>query len=219
MENMKEFITKALVGETLGQSWMAISKKIMEDGYDARYDGAPIKEIACATLVTLKPDPEDAFIKNHGDSEWLAWMHENFFSFEKVRELGDAASYATRLFNYADSGRDQIQWAADRLIKDKEARSATITTFQTLTDTTYIPCISLLDFWIPKEELELIVYAHSLDFGKKAYGNLIELATLQKTVAEKVGCPAGKLVIYVKTAHIYEPEWDYMRELIRNSEC
>ncbi len=145
-------------------------------------------------------------------------MHENFFSFTKVRELGDAASYATRLFNYSDSGRDQIQWVADRLNKDEEARSATITTFQTLTDTTYIPCISLLDFWIPKEELELIVYAHGLDFGKKAYGNLIELATLQKTVAEKVDCPVGKLIIYVKTAHIYKPEWDDMNDLIRNSD-
>ena len=108
-KNLKEPITNQLVGATLGESWMAISKRIMEDGYSARYDGAPIKEIACSTLVTLKPDPEDAFIQSHGDAEWLAWMHENFFSFEKVRELGDAASYATRLFNYADSGRDQIQ--------------------------------------------------------------------------------------------------------------
>ena len=215
---MTESIKNLFVSETLGQSWMAISKQIMKDGYPARYDGAPIKEIANSTLVTLKPDPEDSFIKLHGDPEWLAWMHENFFSFTKVRELGDAASYATRLFNYSDSGRDQIQWVAERLKKDKDARSATITTFQTLTDTTYIPCISLLDFWIPKEELELVVYAHSLDFGKKAYGNLIELATLQKTVAEKVDCSVGKLIIYVKTAHIYKPEWDYMNDLFRNSD-
>jgi len=215
---MKESITNQLVSETLGQSWMAISRKIMKDGYPAKYDGAQIKEIANSTLVTLKPNPADPFIKIHGDPDWLEWMHENFFSFKKVRELGHAASYATRLFNYSESGRDQIQWVADRLNNDKEARSATITTFQTLTDTSYIPCISLLDFWIPKEELELIVYAHSLDFGKKAYGNLVELATLQKTVAEKVGYPVGKLIIYVKTAHIYEPEWDYMHDLIRNSD-
>jgi thymidylate synthase len=215
---MKESIKNIFVSETLGLSWMAISKQIMKDGYPARYDGAPIKEIANSTLVTLKPDSEDSFIKLHGDPEWLAWMHENFFSFTKVRELGDAASYATRLFNYSDSGRDQIQWVVERLKKDKDARSATITTFQTLTDTTYIPCISLLDFWIPKEELELVVYAHSLDFGKKAYGNLIELATLQKTVAEKVDCSVGKLIIYVKTAHIYKPEWDYMNDLFQNSD-
>ena len=215
---MTESIKNLFVSETLGQSWMAISKQIMKDGYLARYDGAPIKEIAYSTLVTQKPDPDDSFIKLHGDPEWLAWMHENFFSFTKVRELGDAASYATRLFNYSESGRDQIQWVAERLNKDKDARSATITTFQTLSDTTYIPCISLLDFWIPNDELECVVYAHSLDFGKKAYGNLIELATLQKTVAEKVDRPVGNLIIYVKTAHIYKPEWDYMNDLFRDSD-
>ena len=150
---MKDSITNLLVIETLGQSWMAKKNKKMEDGYIARYDGAPLKENVYSTLVTLKPDPEDSFIKKHGDPAWLAWMHENFFSFNKVRELGDAASCATRLFNYLEAGRDQIQWVAERLKKDKDSRSATITTFQTLTDASYIPCISLLDFWIPKEEI------------------------------------------------------------------
>ena len=38
----------------------------------------------------------------------------------------------------------------------------------------------MLDFWAPDGALELVVYAHSLDFGKKAYGNLVELARLQE---------------------------------------
>ena len=75
----------------------------------------------------------------------------------------------------------------ERLRADPETRSATITTFQPLADTSYIPCVSLLDFWIADAKLELIVYAHSLDFGKKAYGNLVELARLQHEVATAVG--------------------------------
>jgi hypothetical protein len=39
-----------------------------------------------------------------------------------------------------------------------------------------VPCVPLLDFWRPDDALELVVYAHSLDLGKKAYGNLVELA-------------------------------------------
>jgi thymidylate synthase len=88
-----------------------------------------------------------------------------------------------------------------------------VTTFQPLTDTTYIPCVSLLDFWIPNEALELVVYAHSLDFGKKAYGNLVELARLQEHVASELGCSVGRLVVHAKSAHVYEPEWTLMARL------
>jgi len=199
---------------TLGECWWQVSAAILEQGLPARWDGAPIKEIANLTTVVSSPDPQDARIAQYGDPAWLAWMHENFFVQKAVPELDNAASYAIRLFNYALTHRDQIQWVIDRLKQNPEARSATITTFMPLTDTSYIPCISLLDFWMPGPELELIVYAHSLDFGKKAYGNLIELAALQNQVAQALGRPMGRLTIHCKTAHIYEPEWEYMRQMV-----
>ena len=117
----------------------------------------------------------------------------NFFSPENVPELGNARSYAARLFDYEGSGRDQLAWVVERLRADPASRSATITTFEPLLDTTYIPCVSMLDFWAPAGRLELVVYAHSLDFGKKAYGNLVELARLQELVAGELGLPLGPL--------------------------
>ena len=140
-------------------------------------------------------------------------MHENFFTPVDVPELGGARSYASRLFDYAGSGRDQLAWAIDRLRRDPASRSATITTFEPLTDTTYIPCVSMLDFWAPSGRLELVVYAHSLDFGKKAYGNLVELARLQDLVAGALELPVGALTLTVKSAHVYEPEWALMGRL------
>jgi thymidylate synthase len=130
-----------------------------------------------------------------------------------VPELGDAKSYAVRLFNYAGEGRDQIAWAIERLRADPASRSATITTFQPLTDTVYIPCVSMLDFWRPHDAVDLVVYAHSLDFGKKAYGNLVELTRLQEHVAGELGAPVGRLVVHAKSAHVYEPEWALMTRL------
>ena len=58
------------------------------------------------------------------------------------------------------------------------------------------------------------MYAHSLDFGKKAYGNLVELARLQELVAGELGLPLGPLTIYVKSAHVYEPELSLMAALV-----
>jgi thymidylate synthase len=198
---------------TLGEGWLRTSRAILERGALERYDDQPTRELARLTLVVEQPSSDDPLIAELGDAEWLAWMHENFFVQKDVPELGDAKSYAVRLFNYAGTGRDQIAWVVERLGADPTCRSATVTTFQPLTDTTYIPCVSLLDFWIPNDALELVVYAHSLDFGKKAYGNLVELARLQEHVAGELDCSVGRLVVHAKSAHVYEPEWTLMARL------
>jgi thymidylate synthase len=196
---------------TLGEGWLEVSRRILEAGADASYDGQATKELLLVTLAVAQPDPEDELIASLADPEWLNWMRRNFTEPDDVPELGGARSYARRLRDY--DGRDQVAWVIDRLRTDPETRSATITTFQPLADTSYIPCVSLLDFWIAQGRLELVVYAHSLDFGKKAYGNLVELARLQHEVAAAVAAPTGSLVIHAKSAHVYEPELETMRRL------
>jgi thymidylate synthase len=196
---------------TLGEGWLDVSRRILEAGADATYDGQVTKELALVTLAVAAPDPEDELIASLADPDWLDWMRRNFTEPDDVAELGGARSYARRLRDY--DGRDQVAWVIDRLRADPETRSATITTFQPLADTSYIPCVSLLDFWLVQRSLELVVYAHSLDFGKKAYGNLVELARLQHEVAGALGAPVGRLLIYTKSAHVYEPEFETMRRL------
>jgi thymidylate synthase len=198
---------------TLGEGWIDVTRAVLERGAIASYDGQPTRELALLTLVVDRPSSADDVIARLGDPKWLAWMHENFFVHKDVVELGDAKSYAVRLFDYAGAGRDQIAWVIRRLRDDPESRSATITTFQPLTDTTYIPCVSMLDFWLPDGAVELVVYAHSLDFGKKAYGNLVELTRLQEHVAGELAAPVGRLVIHAKSAHVYEPEWAAMAHI------
>ena len=200
-----------MTAETLGEGWLEVSRRILEEGADTSYDGQATKELALVTLSVSSPDPDDELIASLADPEWLDWMRRNFTEPADVPELGGARSYARRLRDY--DGRDQVAWVIERLRAEPETRSATITTFQPLADTSYIPCVSLLDFWRVGEALELVVYAHSLDFGKKAYGNLVELARLQWEVAAAVAAPVGSLVIYAKSAHIYEPELEPMREL------
>jgi thymidylate synthase len=102
----------------------------------------------------------------------------------------------------------------DRLAANPSARDATVTTFQPLTDTSYIPCISLLDFWLVEGKLQLAVYANAIDFGTKGYANLVELAALQTRVAGDLGVRVGTLTMTVKSAHIYQTEVGLMRRII-----
>src|SRR3954463_10131779 len=149
--------------ETLGECWLRTSSTILEHGDDAEYDGQAIKEIALMALTVENPDADDELIERLGDPAWSAWMHENFFTPVDVPELGNARSYASRLFDYAGTGRDQLArgverppsaWWVERLRSDPGTRSATITTFEPLMDSSYIPCVSMLDFWSPSGRME-----------------------------------------------------------------
>ena len=205
---------QVIQADTLGAAWLAVAGRILAEGVASRYDGLAVSEISLVTLVVERPDPADEIIARHAVPERLAWMHANFTDHARVTALGGADSYATRLFDYEHSGRDQVAWVTDRLRRDPASRSAAITTFQPHTDSSYIPCVSLLDFWLPDGAVELVAYAHSIDFGAKGYGNLVELAALQQHVAEELALPAGRLLMIVKSAHVYETERDYLRRVL-----
>ena len=204
----------AIRATTIGEAWLAVAGQILTEGAPARYDGLPVLELRLVTLTVERPDPRDEIIARHADPGRLAWMHANFTDRSRVPGLGGADSYATRLFDYEHSGHDQVAWVVSRLREDPASRSATITTVQPRTDTSYIPCVSMLDFWLPEGAVELVVYAHSIDFGAKGYGNLVELAALQHHVAGALDGPVGPLRFIVKSAHIYDPDLPYVSSLL-----
>jgi thymidylate synthase len=203
-----------IAAPTLGEAWLDVARLILAQGAAGSFDGLPLLEVELVTLDICEPDPDDALIARYASADWLAWMRANFTDHSRVAELGGARSYASRLFDYAGSGRDQLAWVVDRLTRDPVASYATITTFEPLTDTTYVPCVSLLDFWLRSGRLELVVYAHSIDFGKKGFGNLVQLAELQRHVAARLGAPAGRLTMIVKSATIYQSEVALMGEAL-----
>ncbi|HEV3102379.1 MAG TPA: thymidylate synthase [Candidatus Dormibacteraeota bacterium] len=208
------FVPTRIEAETLGEAWIAIASAILEGGVPGNWEGKPIVEVFRATLDVRSPKVDDPIIARHGDPERLAWMHANFTDHSRVAELGDSDSYATRLYDYAHTGHDQIRWVIDRIAANPWTRDATVTTFQPLTDTSYIPCVSLLDFWLAKGALQLAVYAHAIDFGTKGYANLVELAALQAHVARDLGAAVGTMTMTVKSAHIYQTELAMMRRLV-----
>ncbi len=210
----RSFASLRIEAATLGEAWMAISAAILTNGVEGSWEGAPIVEVFRVTIDVQSPRVDDPIVAQHGDPERMAWMHANFTDHSRVPELCDADSYATRLYDYAHTGRDQIRWVIDRLLANPWTRDATITTFQPLTDASYVPCVSLLDFWLIEDELQLAVYANAIDFGTKGYANLVELAALQTRVATDLGVGLGTLTMTVKSAHIYQTELELMRPII-----
>jgi thymidylate synthase len=46
----------------------------------------------------------------------------------------------------------------------------------------------------------------------------VELAALQQHVAGALGHPVGRLLMIVKSAHVYETEYAYMRSVLAEEE-
>jgi thymidylate synthase len=202
--------------ETIGEAWIGTARLIVDRGAASTYDALSMREVLMTTIAVRSPRPTDEIVERFADPERLAWMRANFVDFAEVSELGDADSYATRLRNYANTGLDQLRWVCDRLRRDPLSRSAAITTFQPLTDTSYIPCVSLLDFYLDEGALHLVVYAHSIDFGTKGYANLLELATIQHQVARELDRAVGSLTMIVKSAHVYDTDAEYMTSVLNS---
>jgi thymidylate synthase len=206
---------RTIAARSLGEAWLGVAELILARGAASSFGGLPMLEAELVTLDIVEPNPDDALIARYASPDWLAWMRSNFTDRARVGALGGARSYASRLFDYAGAGRDQLAWVVETLSRDPVASYASITTFEPLSDAAYIPCVSLLDFWLRSGRLELVVYAHSIDFGKKGYANLVELAELQGKVAVRLGKPVGRLTMIVKSAHIYETELVPMGEALK----
>jgi thymidylate synthase len=189
----------------LGAGWLHIAKRILQEGKSTEAKGQSYLEIKGIILTILKPLLPDAIIETHADPTWLAWMKENFTSQKAVKDLGNARSYASRLYKYAGQ-KDQIAWVINRLKENSKSRSATITTLEPTIDESYVPCVSLLDFDVNDGSLDLYVYCRSLDFGKKAYGNLVCLAEIQRNTSEALNFAIGRMFLVVKSAHIYKED-------------
>jgi len=204
--------------DTIGKAWITILKKIKSDGKSIFYNGdcnRPIKEIVGVTFTIKNIVMPDPIIEKYMIKEEYEWMENNFTKLGTVKELYDENSYASRLYNYMNE-KNQINWVIERLKKQKNTCSATITTFEPLIDEKYIPCVSMIDFYVQEKVLNMYVYCRSLDFGCKAYVNLVMLYKLLKQVADEVNIRIGDMNLIVKSAHIYDKDVKKVDEILKD---
>src|SRR5579875_552105 len=98
---------ETLAAPSLGAAWLAVAGLILDRGAASAYETLSMREVELVTLEVADPDPADSLIARYADADWLAWMRGNFTDRARVAALGDARSYASRLYDYAGAGRDQ----------------------------------------------------------------------------------------------------------------
>lgn len=201
--------------DNAGEAWVHLSEMVLTQGIERHRGSETYKELKGIDFTIPGSNKTDAIIQKYGDPDKLKWMRNNFEILGQVSELRDANSYASRLFDYCGQ-KNQIDWVVSKINADKTVRSATITTLEPLTDMYYIPCISLLDFDITDGTLNLYIYSRGLDFGSKAYGNMICVADILNIVAERTNLKVGFMNFLCKSIHIYNSDYELMNTIIKD---
>lgn len=199
--------------EQIGKAWGAVAKHIFTHGKEYSSSEECYLETKGISISVDVDNSEDMIIRKYSDPTDEIWMKQNFEKIGIIPELKGANSYASRLYRYAGE-KNQIEWVVEKLNGKRNVRSATITTFEPLTDTNYIPCISMIDFDVVADVLDVYVYARALDFGKKAHANLICINDLLNHIAQRVSLFPGQIHLICKSAHIYNTDYKLIKSMI-----
>ena len=198
---------------SIGEAWLAVAKQILQTGNDVIENGEEYKEKKGISFGVTCVTDKDNIIERFADAGNIQWMKTNFNSVQNIKELHNANSYASRLYNYCGQ-KNQIEWVVDKIRGKKNVRSATITTFEPLTDVSYVPCVSLLDFDVNEKVLDVYVYARALDFGGKAYANMICIKEILQYVSGKTNYGIGTMHFICKSVHIYSYDYQKINKIL-----
>ena len=199
--------------ESIGEAWIAVLKVIYNHGEEVVTSEEIYIEYKGITIDVTATCEKDIIIEKYSNRDDIDWMISNFEEFQNVSALNNAHSYASRLYRYAGM-KNQVEWVVDKFKKNPIARSATITTFEPLIDDHYIPCVSMLDFDMNGNSLDVYVYARALDFGRKAHANLICIQKLLKDVSQKLECKCGTIHLICKSAHVYSDSYKQTKYML-----
>lgn len=203
---------------SIGEAWISILREIMANGTERVYNDmpgvyAPVREIFGLSIAVTSPGLPDPIIEKYMLREEYDWMEDNFTRIGSVPALNNERSYAGRLYQYM-GGKDQLNWVTERLRAEISTRSAAITTFEPLWDDSYIPCVSMLDFQKIDGKLHMYAYCRALDFGTKAYVNMVMLYKILARVSENAGMDCGGMTLVIKSAHVYEKQYERVRNIL-----
>ncbi|MFX0099772.1 MAG: thymidylate synthase [Candidatus Hodarchaeota archaeon] len=200
---------KIIKSPSIIKAWKHAIKAIKIAGNRVKDEDVNLVELFNLFLSITNPRVDDKL--KELNPEMHDWMKANFEEKILVPELKNAKSYGYRLRDH--NGKDQVKWVVEKLKKKRETKSATITTLMPSEDEGYIPCVSLLDFKIRDDILIVTVTCRSLDFGKKAIYNLLELTKIGEKI--KTECKVKDLLlnVHVISAHIYEDDLEKLEAM------
>ena len=188
------------------QLWQRLCMQILNSGsYVATPYNSYIELIGIRMEISSINDcfSLNKYILEHTKEEIFKFMFDLWHDKNQTFSFGE--SYAKRLSDY--EGINQIQQTIALLTLNPYSRSATVILNNPCRDDPLKiaspPCVSLLQFLLRNQKLEMLVYLRSSDVGKKFCIDILFLSRIQKYVASKIDKDSGRIVVFIASAHIY----------------
>ncbi len=201
---------KQVISRTPGLAWKQALYLVDTEGAHVKDGNKDLKEMINVFLTVENPTSSDEIVEKYADKNMIEWMRKNFLSNEPVANWG--YSYGQRFTDYY--GIDQIRGIVEKLKKNPESKSATITLMDPKGDSGHMPCIVALDFKIRNGKLMTTAFFRSQDVGKKIYADIICLGEIGSRIAEEVSVQNGELNILIVSLHLYEEDREKFNKVL-----
>ncbi|MFL6234713.1 MAG: thymidylate synthase [Thermoanaerobaculia bacterium] len=213
---MSEFKRQPVIQEkTIGSAWLhllALTASAGEEVQDAQ-QGTILEILSPQLEIPLVSFP-DSIVSSLGSEEMIESMRRNFFSVQPVSTWG--FSYGERLF--AVGGRNQVEWAASRLQRDPNTKSATISLLDPAQKFEHIPCVAAIDLKIRADRLRMHSFLRSSDVFRKFYADAACILELGQKLVGPLSVSGIDLIFSIASAHLYLKDVEAACALLKAAE-
>lgn len=200
------------ISGSAGENWINYCKQVYDNGSIFHDEDEKIRELFDVFLIFKSFDTNDTIFEKYADKHIIEIYRKKMVSTEIIPELN--SSYGKRL--YDQLGVNQVDWLINKIRKKPETKSATISLLLPNDPGPRIPCLSVVDFKIRDNLLNLNCFFRSQNVAR-AYGNFIGVHDLHQKVSDETGYKLGTMKFFVSSAHIYEKDIPKVYELLKNN--
>ena len=201
-----------IIAESLGEAWLQCLELIVAEGEWIADDGERLMEINSFFASIGAINAGDEILARFADQDRIALMRRKYSFCGVLSQY--KISYGKLLYDF--NGVNQIEWVIDRLRRKRESKSATIALHAP--GDAILSCLSLLDFKIRNEELQVTAVYRSQNAFASQPGNLIAIREIQSDVADSLCCIPGSVDLLVASVHIYERDLATVKNVLSESQ-
>ena len=213
-------------GSTITDAWHRGLNLIWRQGAEITDErGTRIKELLALQVVVEDPYTDMT-------PQEYSWSQDRLEDYAAQLQSGENPgfeyTYGERLRSWkmpelpekheqpVESPIDQIDLLIQRLKSNSNTRRATVVTWIPPVDSAKeeVPCMIVDDFKLRDGRLNLTVFFRSHDFAGAYPANLYGLARLLEYVSDQVEASPGSISTTSASAHIYDHDWDWVREIL-----